>query len=100
MRTAWDALEDQLKRLYYSNTSPQLVPDTYTLPFPASLLRPLTVKNRTFITHYSRPETLNPVSCKAKNNLVRFLAAELNSLLAAVIDLTGVSEKTGTGGGA
>ena len=86
--------------MLYSNTSPQLVIDTYTLPFPASLSGPLTAKNRTFVTHYSSPATLNPVSCKAKNNLVRLLAAELNGSLAAGINLAGISEKTGTGGGA
>ena len=96
----WDALEDQLKTLHHSNTSPQLVPDTYTLPFPASLSGPLTVKNRTFVTHYSSPVTLNPISCKAKNNLVRLLAAELNGSLSARIDLAGISEKIRTGGGA
>ena len=100
MRAAWDALEDQLKTLHHSNTSPQLVPDTYTLPFPASLSGPLTVKNRTFVTHYSSPVTLNPISCKAKNNLVRLLAAELNGSLSARIDLAGISEKIRTGGGA
>ena len=98
MRAAWDALEDQLKTLHHSNSSPQLVLDIYTLPFPASLSGPLTVKNRTFVTHYSSPATLNPVSCKAKNNLVRLLAAELNGSLAAGIDLAGISEKIGTGG--
>ena len=97
LRAAWDALEDQLKTLHHSHISPQLVPDTYTLPFPASLSGPLTVKNRTFVTHYSCPATLNPVSCKAKYNLVRLLAAELNGSLAAGIDLAGISEKIGTG---
>ena len=97
LRAAWDALEDQLKTLHHSHISPQLVPDTYTLPFPASLSGPLTVKNRTFVTHYSCPATLNPVSCKAKYNLVRLLAAELNGSLAAGIDLAGISEKNDTG---
>ena len=52
MRTAWDALEDQLKTLHNYNTTPQLVPDTYTLLFPASLSGPLTVNPFFTIVHF------------------------------------------------
>ena len=42
--------------------------------------------------------TLKPVSCKAKTSLARLLAAELNSSLAAGINLAGISEKINSGG--
>ena len=50
MRATWKALEDQLRSLHNntSTTTPLPSPDTYTLPFPASLSGPLTVKNLSF----------------------------------------------------
>ena len=97
MHATWNALEDQLRSLHNNTTTPLPSPDTYTLPFPASLSGPLTVKNLNFETRYACPAMLKPVSCKAKTTLVRHLAAELNSSLAAGINLTGISEKIDSG---
>ena len=95
MHAAWDELENQLKT--QNDTAMALcVQDTYALLFPASLSGPLTVRNRTFTTQFTCPAMTNPISCKATANLVFLLAAELNSSLAASIDLTGTSGKVGT----
>ena len=53
MRATWKALEDQLRSLHNKTTTSPPTPDTYTLPFPASLSGPLTVKNRSFETRYA-----------------------------------------------
>ena len=81
MRSAWSALFDRLKASNSFSASKNLVPNTYTLPYPAKLSGPISVKNRTFVTAVPSPATLDPVSRKAKTEFVRLLAAELKSSL-------------------
>ena len=70
-----------------------LVPDTYTLPFPAKLSGPILVKNRTFIKDASSPANLDPVSLTAKAAFVRLLAEELKSSLSAGFDPAVISAR-------
>ena len=53
MHATWKALEDQLRSLHNNTNTSLPTPDTYTLPFPASLSGPLTVKNRSFEMRYA-----------------------------------------------
>ena len=85
MRSAWSALVDWLKDSNSFNASKNLVPDTYTLPYPAKLSGPISVKNRTFVTVVLSPASLDPVSRMAKTEFARLLAAELKSSLSAGI---------------
>ena len=72
--------------------------NTYTLPYPATLNGPLTVKNITFTTSLPCPATLHPVDRKAKQTLVRTLADDLNKSLAAGIDSAAISERVANPG--
>ena len=82
MRTSWDTLKSQLKTITPHTKHTEL--NTYTLPYPATLTGPLTVKNITFTTSCPCPATLH---------LVRTLADDLNKSLAAGIDSTVISER-------
>ena len=93
MRSAWSALVDRLKDSNSFNASKNLVPDTYTLPYPAKLSGPISVKNRTFVTVVPSPASLDPVSRKAKTEFVRLLAAELKSSLSAGFDPAVISAR-------
>ena len=75
-----------------------LVPDTYTLPFPAKLSGPISVKNRMFITDTSSPATLDPVRRTAKAALVRHLAEELKSSLSTGFDPAVISARIAESG--
>ena len=92
LRLARGALSCRLKENNISNQT-LLVPDTYTLPFPAKLSGPIKVKNRMFITDTSSPATLDPVSLPAKAAFVRLLAEELKSSLSAGFDLAVISAR-------
>ena len=85
MRSAWVALAEMLKDL--NSSARKLLPDSYTLPFPATLSGPISVKNRTFVTDFPCPSTFDPVSLSAKAGFVRLLAEELKSSLSAGFDL-------------
>ena len=91
MRTSWDTLKTQLETFTPHTT--HYVLNTYTLPYPATLNGPLTVKNITFTTSRPCPATLHPVDRKAKRTLVRTLADDLNKSLAAGIDSAVISER-------
>ena len=91
MRTSWDTLKIQLKNI--TPHTPHIELNTYTLPYPATLTGPLTVKNITFTTSLPCPATLHPVDRKVKQSLVRTLADDLNKSLAAGIDSTVISER-------
>ena len=93
MRSAWSALVNWLKDSNSFNASKNLVPDTYTLPYPAKLSGPISVKNRTFVTVVPSPASLDPVSRKAKTEFVRLLAAELKSSLSAGFDPAVISAR-------
>ena len=93
MRSAWCALVCRLKASNSFNASKTLVPDTYTLPYPAKLSGPISVKNRTFVTDVPSPASLDPVSCMAKTEFVRLLAAELKSSLSAGFDPAVISAR-------
>ena len=75
-----------------------LVPDTYTLPFPAKLSGPISVKNRMFITDASSPATLDPARHTAKAALVRHLAEELKSSLSTGFDPAVISARIAESG--
>ena len=98
MRTSWDTLKSQLKSLTPHTTHSELNKHTYTLPYPATLNGPLTVKNITFTTSHPSPATLHPVDRKAKQTLVRTLADDLNKSLAAGIDSAAISERVANPG--
>ena len=93
MHTSWDTLKSQLKSLIPQHTHTELTTDTYTLPYPASLTGPVTVKNITFKTSLPCPATLHPVDRKTKKHLVRTLADDLNKSLAAWINSAVISER-------
>ena len=93
MRSAWSALVDRLKDSNSFNASKNLVPDTYTLPYPAKLSGPISFKTRTFVTVVPSPASLDPVSRKAKTEFVRLLAAELKSSLSAGFDPAVISAR-------
>ena len=90
-QTSWDTLKSQLKTTSPHTTHIEL--NTYTLPYPATLNGPLTVKNITFTTSCPCPATLHPVDRKVKQSLVRTLADDLNKSLAAGVDSTVISER-------
>ena len=91
MRTSWDTLKIQLKTI--TPHTPHIELNTYTLPYPATLTGPLTVKNITFKTSLPCPATLHLVDRKVKQSLVRTLAEDLNKSLAAGIDSAVISER-------
>ena len=91
MRTSWDTLKNQLKIITPHTKHTKL--NTYTLPYPATLNGPLTVKNITFTTSSPCPASLHLVDRKVKQALVRTLADDLNKSLAAGIDSTVISER-------
>ena len=90
--SAWGALAGKLKEYNLGNQT-LLVPVTYTLPFPAKLSGPISVKNRTFITNTSSPANLDPVSLTSKAAFVRLLAEELKSSLSAKFDPAVISAR-------
>ena len=91
------ALSCRLKENDISNQT-MLVPDTYTLPFPAKLSGPISVKNRMFITDASSPATLDPARHTAKAALVRHLAEELKSSLSTGFDPAVISARIAESG--
>ena len=91
MQTSWDTLKSQLKTTSPHTTHIEL--NTYTLPYPATLNGPLTVKNVTFTTFCPCPATLHPVDHKVKQSLVHTLADDLNKSLAVGIDSAVISER-------
>ena len=93
LRSAWRALVERLKASNNLTASKNLVPESYTLPYPAKLSGPISVKNRTFVTDVSSPASLDPVSRTAKTEFVRLLAAELKSSLSAGFDPAVISAR-------
>jgi hypothetical protein len=80
----WAALMNLVRD--FSEKCPNIAAEKYTLPFPNSLVGPLSLKNYTFYTSHPCPAELPVLSCKAKSDLVRTLIDTLNRDFSAGID--------------